>query len=59
MASEQPTPEHQAYAGELHRLLEAAVDTLPETYRLVFMLRDVEGMSTRETASASSWAMRQ
>jgi RNA polymerase sigma-70 factor (ECF subfamily) len=48
--SRQPDPERQAYAGELHRVLEAAVDTLPENYRAVFMLRDIEGMSTAETA---------
>jgi RNA polymerase sigma-70 factor, ECF subfamily len=42
-------PERQAYAQELHRVLEAAVDTLPETYREVFMLRDIEGLSTSET----------
>jgi RNA polymerase sigma-70 factor, ECF subfamily len=48
---ESPTadPERQAYAGELTRVLEAAVDSLPETYRTVFMLRDVEGLSTNET----------
>ncbi len=45
----QPDPERQAYTQELHRVLEDAVDTLPETYRTVFMLRDVEGMSTSET----------
>jgi len=42
-------PERQAYAQELTRVLEAAVDTLPETYRVVFMLRDIEGLSTSET----------
>jgi DNA-directed RNA polymerase specialized sigma24 family protein len=42
-------PERQAYAQELNRGLEAAVDTLPETYRTVFMLRDIEGLSTSET----------
>ena len=42
-------PERQAYAQELTRVLEAAVDTLPETYRTVFMLRDIEGLSTSET----------
>lgn len=42
-------PERQAYAQELHRVLEAAVDALPETYRTVFMLRDIEGLSTTET----------
>ena len=52
MASSQPGPEQQAYAGELQRLLEEAVDELPETYRVVFMLRDVEGLSTTETGAA-------
>jgi RNA polymerase sigma-70 factor (ECF subfamily) len=33
-------------------VLETAVDRLPETYRSVFMLRDVEGMSTAETAES-------
>jgi RNA polymerase sigma-70 factor (ECF subfamily) len=42
-------PERQAYAQELHRVLEAAVDTLPESYRVVFMLRDIEGLTTSET----------
>jgi RNA polymerase sigma-70 factor (ECF subfamily) len=42
-------PEHQAYARELRDVLEEAVDALPETYRTVFMLRDVEGLSTAET----------
>src|SRR5262249_44010351 len=37
------------YAGELRRVLEEAVDALPDTYRTVFMLRDVEGLSTSET----------
>ena len=30
-------------------MLEDAVDALPEAYRTVFMLRDVEGLSTSET----------
>jgi RNA polymerase sigma-70 factor (ECF subfamily) len=51
LTSPQPDPERQAYAAELRRLLEAAVDSLPETYRLVFMLRDIEGLSTSETAA--------
>ena len=49
LASPGPSPEHQAYACELQRMLEEAVDSLPEPYRLVFMLRDVEGLSTTET----------
>jgi RNA polymerase sigma-70 factor (ECF subfamily) len=42
-------PERQAYGQELRRMLEAAVDTLPESYRTVFILRDIEGLSTSET----------
>jgi RNA polymerase sigma-70 factor, ECF subfamily len=49
IASPRADPERQAYAQELNRVLEAAVDTLPETYRTVFMLRDIEGLSTSET----------
>ena len=48
MTSSQPDPERQAYAGELHRALEEAIDALPEAYRTVFMLRDIEGLSTSE-----------
>jgi RNA polymerase sigma-70 factor (ECF subfamily) len=44
-------PERQAYAAELGRVLESAVDALPEMYRGVFMLREIEGLSTSETAA--------
>jgi RNA polymerase sigma-70 factor (ECF subfamily) len=50
LSSSAPDPERQAYAGELRHLLESSVDALPEHYRMVFMLRDVEGLSTAETA---------
>jgi RNA polymerase sigma-70 factor (ECF subfamily) len=50
MESTGPSPERQAYASELKRLVEQSVDALPDTYRAVFMLRDVEGLSTAETA---------
>ena len=49
LTSPEADPERRAYAQELHRVLEAAVDTLPEGYRTVFMLRDIEGLSTSET----------
>jgi len=49
VTSTQPDPERQAYAEELRRLLESAVDSLPESYRTVFMMRDIEGLSTGET----------
>ncbi len=50
LRSSQPDPEQQAATGELHRALEAALDTLPEYYRSVLVLREIEGMSTKETA---------
>ena len=43
-------PERQALAGELRALLESAIDVLPNGMREVFVLRDVEGMSTLEVA---------
>jgi RNA polymerase sigma-70 factor, ECF subfamily len=36
--------------GELARQIEAAIDTLPREYRIVLLLRDVEGFSAEETA---------
>ncbi len=36
--------------GELWDHIQAAVDTLPDIYRTVFVIRDVEGLSTEETA---------
>jgi RNA polymerase sigma-70 factor (ECF subfamily) len=52
MASGEPTPEHRAFSGELRALLEGAIDALPEGYREVFMLREVEGMTTAEVSEA-------
>lgn len=43
-------PEEQALGRELESLLEAAVGALPVTYRTVFVLREIEGLSTNETA---------
>jgi RNA polymerase sigma-70 factor, ECF subfamily len=45
-------PERQAFAGELRELIESAIDTLPDGTREVFVLRDVEGMSTAEAAES-------
>jgi RNA polymerase sigma-70 factor (ECF subfamily) len=44
-------PERLAASGELRRLLTAAVDALPQEFRSVFVLREVEGLSTAETAA--------
>lgn len=47
-------PEKQAIRGELGRALQSAVDRLPEAYRSVFVLREVERLSTQETAECLS-----
>lgn len=46
-----PNPEQRASVAELGHLLEDAVLALPEQYRTVVMLRDIEEMSTAETAA--------
>ena len=43
-------PERQAFAGELRGLLEWAIDALPNGMREVFVLREVEELSTSEVA---------
>lgn len=43
-------PERSAFSGELRGLLEWAIDALPNGMREVFVLRDVEGLSTAEVA---------
>jgi len=47
-----PNPEQSASRAELGRLLEEALLDLPDQYRTVVMLRDVEELSTSETAAA-------
>jgi RNA polymerase sigma-70 factor (ECF subfamily) len=44
------SPERQALAKELRGLLESAIDALPDGMREVFVLREVEGLSTSEAA---------
>ena len=46
-----PNPESEASRAETRRLLEQAVDHLPEPFRIVFVLREIEQMSVEETAS--------
>jgi RNA polymerase sigma-70 factor (ECF subfamily) len=52
MAATSPSPEQSASRAELGQLLEDAVLGLPEQFRTVVMLRDVEELSTSETAAA-------
>jgi len=46
------SPEQLVERHETQRLLDEALDRLDEKHRLVFLLRDVEGFSIRETAEA-------
>jgi RNA polymerase sigma-70 factor (ECF subfamily) len=46
------TPEQRYSQDELRSILDGAVDELAPIYRTVFMLRDVEELSTEETAEA-------
>ena len=45
-------PEQEALGRQLQRVLVAAIDELPVGYRTVFVLRDVEGMSTADVAQS-------
>jgi RNA polymerase sigma-70 factor (ECF subfamily) len=47
-----PDPEQRASMAEVSQLLEEAILELPERYRTVVMMRDVEQMTTAETADA-------
>ena len=44
------TPEVDAARGQVAKLLEQAIADLPEPFRIVFMLRAVDGLSVEETA---------
>lgn len=45
------SPEEAAARAEVQRMLERAIDDLPEPFRLVFVLRDVQELSIEETAA--------
>lgn len=51
MATDDPSPEEDVAAREMGDLLEAKIDALPELYRVVFMMREVEELGTAETAA--------
>jgi RNA polymerase sigma factor, sigma-70 family len=50
--SADPNPEENTLRNETVSLLEQSIDALPEIYRSVFVLRNVEQLSTAETASS-------
>jgi RNA polymerase sigma-70 factor (ECF subfamily) len=47
-----PNPEQQYTQAELKDILSKTIQGLPPSFRTVFVLRDVEGLSTEETSSA-------
>ncbi len=47
-----PNPEQQYNQAELKEILTKTINGLPPGFRTVFVLRDVEGLSTEETAEA-------
>jgi RNA polymerase sigma-70 factor, ECF subfamily len=49
-ASQAPNPEQEAVNAQSSYLLEAAIMQLPDGYRTVLMMRDIEELSTAETA---------
>ena len=53
-ASIQRTPESEAASDELNRFLEDAITALPGNYAAVVMMRDVQELSTSETAECLS-----
>jgi RNA polymerase sigma-70 factor (ECF subfamily) len=50
LESKSPSPEQEVLTQTWKVVLEAAIDRLPQAYRSVFMLREVEQMDTAETA---------
>jgi RNA polymerase sigma-70 factor (ECF subfamily) len=52
IAAWDPDPEERYSREELSAILTEAVDELAPIYRTVFTLRDVDGLSTEETAEA-------
>lgn len=51
ISSTPPGADSEVGRSQVRAFLEKAVDELPEAFRIVFILRDIEDMSTEETAS--------
>ena len=49
-----PDPEKTMAQGEIRAVLETAIDQLPDSFRVVFIARVVEGMTVEETADLFS-----
>ena len=46
------SPSDRTLRGEIRKVLETRIDALPEAFRTVFVMREVEEMTARETAEA-------
>ena len=53
IASTAPRPDEQMVDAWIDRRLRAALASLPPAYRLIVVLREVEGLTTKEVASIS------
>jgi RNA polymerase sigma-70 factor, ECF subfamily len=51
MISQDQDPERATAQQQIRIVLERAIEALPEAFRTVFVMRDVEGANTEETAS--------
>ena len=52
--SSPPAADSELARSQIREFLEKAVDDLPDAFRIVFILRDIEEMSTEETAEQLS-----
>jgi RNA polymerase sigma-70 factor (ECF subfamily) len=50
LVDKQPDPERMVAQREIQRLVERAIDRLPQHFRMVLVMRIIEGMSVEETA---------
>jgi RNA polymerase sigma-70 factor (ECF subfamily) len=51
IAADSPSPEEDVAASEMRTLLQNEIDALPDLYRVVFVMREVEEMDTSATAA--------
>lgn len=51
-SASQLNPEHYVASIQLKKMLDQALERLPEIYRIVFILREIEGMTVDEAAAA-------
>jgi RNA polymerase sigma-70 factor (ECF subfamily) len=49
--NEPVTPESEMIKEEVRRVIEQSIERLPEDYRVVYIMREIEGMSIKDIAS--------